>query len=360
MDASMADRLKVLVVESDQSAAMALADALKKHGVEALVARDAVSSLNVARAVKPDAVVINNQLAGGGGLVALKRIRSNVHTAHLPIIAMVKPPGTQDRKVLSEAGAQACVEQPVDAVELVSTIIKNLLPSLDFSQAPAEILQEPKRLAALKGTALLDSPPDESFDRVASLATRLLGTPTALMSLIDKDRQFFKSQVGLAQPWAAARQTRLSHSFCQWVVSSQEELVIEDAREHPVLRTNLAIKDLGVIAYAGVPLNAGAGQTMGSFCAIDSKPRSWSDDDLATLRDLAQVTEAYAVLKQANAEQPKNAPAAKGKSLEACGSAIKGLTSVLCRHESRLDNAGRADLLGIIKHHGQQLVAFAG
>jgi signal transduction histidine kinase len=149
------------------------------------------------------------------------------------------------------------------------------------------------RLAALQRVCLLDSESEESFDRLTRFATRLLDVPIALVSLVDADRQFFKSSIGLPEPWASRRQTPLSHSFCQYAVESGEPLVLEDAREHPLLYNNPAIGDLGVIAYAGVPLRDSAGFVLGTFCVIDNRPRDWPDGALETLRDLAQsvVTE---------------------------------------------------------------------
>lgn len=145
---------------------------------------------------------------------------------------------------------------------------------------------DPARLFALDRLDLLDSPPEPAYDRLTRLAARLLDAPVSLISLVDRDRQFFKSQVGLADPWASARQTPLSHSFCQYVVSEQRPLVVTDAREHPLLATNLAIPDLGVIAYAGVPLRSPEGSVIGSFCAIDTEPRVWTAEELAILEDL--------------------------------------------------------------------------
>jgi signal transduction histidine kinase len=91
----------------------------------------------------------------------------------------------------------------------------------------------------------------------------------ALVSLVDRERQFFKSSVGLPAPWATSRETPLSHSFCQHVVSSDRHLSVADARTHPLLRDNLAIADLGAIAYLGIPLTTAEGFTLGSFCAIE-------------------------------------------------------------------------------------------
>jgi signal transduction histidine kinase len=148
-------------------------------------------------------------------------------------------------------------------------------------------LTDPRRLGALRATGLLDSPPEEAFDRLTRLVTRVLHVPVALVTLVDGDRQFFKSCVGLPEMWAARRETPLSHSFCQYTVTTGEPLVIDDAREHPELRDNLAIPDIGIVAYAGIPLKTTDGHTLGTFCAIDTKPRSWTEADLETLRDLA-------------------------------------------------------------------------
>ena len=104
----------------------------------------------------------------------------------------------------------------------------------------------------------------------------MLHAPVALVSLVDRDRQFFKSCLGLPEPWASERGSPLSHSFCQHAVASREPLLVTDAREHPVLRDNLAIRDMGVIAYAGIPLIDADGYALGTLCVIDSQPRHWT------------------------------------------------------------------------------------
>ena len=147
---------------------------------------------------------------------------------------------------------------------------------------------ERARLQSLRATNLLDSAPEEAFDRFTRLATRVLGAPTSLVSLIDADRQFFKSTTGLREPWASRRETPLSHSFCQYVVADREMLAVEDAREHPVLKDNLAIDDIGVIAYAGSPLITSDDQALGSLCVIYPEPHTWTERELAILKDLAE------------------------------------------------------------------------
>jgi signal transduction histidine kinase len=173
------------------------------------------------------------------------------------------------------------------------------------------------RLAALRATALLDTPAEGAFDRLARLAARLLRAPVALVTLVDEDRQFFKSCIGLPEPWASRRETPLSHSFCQHAVARERPLVIEDARAHPLVHDNPAIQDLGVVAYAGIPLVTSDGVALGSFCVIDAVPRRWTEDDLATLTDLAAAVmteiELRAALERTEAARAEAAAATRAK-----------------------------------------------
>jgi GAF domain-containing protein len=121
-------------------------------------------------------------------------------------------------------------------------------------------LADPRRLAALHEGLLIDTEREESFDRIARLAAKVLNAPVALVSGVDRDRQFFKSCLGLPEPWASSRQSPLSHSFCQHAVARREPLVVSDAREVPDLRDNRAIREMGVIAYLGIPLITRDGQ----------------------------------------------------------------------------------------------------
>lgn len=149
-------------------------------------------------------------------------------------------------------------------------------------------MRDPARLQALEATGLLDTGPEESFDRLTRLATLLLDAPVSLVSLIDEKRQYFKSAAGLSEPWVSGRETPLSHSICQHVVNRDERLVISDAREVDALGDNLAVEH-GAVAYAGVPLRAPGGEVYGAFCVIDSKPRAWSDEQVALVEQLAEA-----------------------------------------------------------------------
>lgn len=146
---------------------------------------------------------------------------------------------------------------------------------------------DPDRLRALRSLYLLDTPSDRGFDELAQVARRALGVPVALISLVDRERQFLVSCPGLRQEWAERRETPLSHSFCQHVVATDGPLIVSDAREHALVRDNPAVRDLDVIAYAGVPLRTHDGFVVGTLCAIDHTPRQWQDAQIELLSRLA-------------------------------------------------------------------------
>ncbi len=159
-------------------------------------------------------------------------------------------------------------------------------------------INDPQRLAALGLSGLLDTPPEAAFDKFTALAQQILGVSVALISLVDEDRQFFKSQVGLPEPWAQARQTPLSHSFCQYVITRNAPLIVNDAHLNPLVKENLAVSEIGVVAYAGVPLRTASGQVIGAFCALDTKPVQWTPRDIEVLSALAEMVMREVALRQ--------------------------------------------------------------
>ena len=148
-------------------------------------------------------------------------------------------------------------------------------------------LADPTRLEAIKATGLVGVKEDPVLHRLTRLAAKTLGTSVALLSLVEEDRQFFASSWGLPEPWASERGTTLLHSFCQHVVISNQPLLVTDARQHPLVQRNLAIQDLDVIAYIGVPLVDSRDNTLGSMCVIEHEPRQWRPQDVEILHDFA-------------------------------------------------------------------------
>ncbi|MFI1151038.1 SpoIIE family protein phosphatase [Streptomyces sp. NPDC020817] len=141
------------------------------------------------------------------------------------------------------------------------------------------------------------------MDRFARLVSRLLRVPVAFVSLVEEDRQILPGLYGLLQPWAAARALPPSHALCRSVVDSGQPLVVPDARTDERLRTSpAAVEDLGVVAYAGMPLTDADGIVLGALCAVDHEPRTWSDGELSDLEDLAAACSAELCLRILSAQ----------------------------------------------------------
>ncbi|WP_295958008.1 GAF domain-containing protein, partial [uncultured Xanthomonas sp.] len=129
---------------------------------------------------------------------------------------------------------------------------------------PPALLDEPQRLSALRQLCLLDTPADQVFDLVTQLASRYLRVPIALVSLIDEQRQWFKSRVGLEVP-----QTPRSQAFCAYAIHSPELMVVPDARQDPRFRDNPLVTGPPFIRfYAGAPLLMADGASLGTLCVI--------------------------------------------------------------------------------------------
>jgi len=136
-----------------------------------------------------------------------------------------------------------------------------------------------------------DMPPQETLDRVTRMVCRLLNVPVSMVCVVDASRQSIKSAQGLGEPWASLGEMPLSHSICRHVVQLGVPLAIGDTGAETLLQGNLAINELGARAYLGVPLRNAEGQVVASLCAIAHEKRTWSGDDLATMRDLAALLE---------------------------------------------------------------------
>ena len=339
---------KTLLVASGSE--HAVVDVVRQLGWEATIATDALTVQNVTRRGPIAAAVLDAALPRGGAQLALKWIRSNADLAAIPVIVLTAEQGRDH--VYLDCGAQAVLPLPLNAKSLADVLTEVLDAKVTVPGPPREVMEDATRLAALRASGLLDNKPDEAFDDITRLIVNLLDAPTALLSIVDRDRQFFKSLVGLKEPHATARQTPLSHSFCQWVVSGRDQVVINDARSHPVLKTNLAIRDLGVVAYTGVPIYSADGQALGSLCAIDAKPRQWTQGQIETLLNLAKLVEAAAA--HASVLQAPPSIADFDRYVGAAGDAVAAAISLLRRQP--LSAPQRDMLLASIERHTGHLV----
>ncbi|MBE1490771.1 PP2C family protein-serine/threonine phosphatase [Plantactinospora soyae] len=155
------------------------------------------------------------------------------------------------------------------------------------------------RLAAVRRTGLLDTGPEEAFDRLTRLAATLLGTPFAFVTIADDTRSFWKSCVGVDSDDPADRQNRVEQSFCQYVIGSGTELIVPDARSDVRTAGNPSIELMGVAAWAGFPIHSPDGQVLGTFCAVDTAVRQWTRRDVDVLSTLAQAAAGEIALREA-------------------------------------------------------------
>jgi phosphoserine phosphatase RsbU/P len=145
---------------------------------------------------------------------------------------------------------------------------------------------EEARLSAVRHFRILDTPPDGSFDRITALAARLLRAPIAIVSIVDRDRIWFKSRYGLADVEQIGRDPGL----CASAILRDEPWVVTDAATDPrALANPLVAGSFGLRFYAGVPLTTTEGYNLGTLCVIDHEPREITDDELMTLQDLARL-----------------------------------------------------------------------
>lgn len=154
--------------------------------------------------------------------------------------------------------------------------------------------EESQRLCNLTGLDILDTPPEERFDSLTRMAKNTFKVPIALVSLVDKDRQWFKSCVGLP-----VRETARDISFCGHAILGDDLFIIPDASKDVRFEDNpLVLDEPNIRFYAGVPLKSISGDPLGTFCIIDSKPRTLNSLQIRSLKDLAFLAEREIAIDQ--------------------------------------------------------------
>jgi GAF domain-containing protein len=153
--------------------------------------------------------------------------------------------------------------------------------------SPENLAQEQARLTTLWSTNLLDSPPNACIDRITRLVQQYFQVPIAAVTMVDKDRVWFKSCLGL--PYTEAPRTG---SFCNHALEGGDFFVVNDAEKHPVFAGNtLVTGEVGIRFYAGQPLRAPDGHIVGFLCLLDQAPRAFTQAEVQTLADFAALVE---------------------------------------------------------------------
>jgi len=156
------------------------------------------------------------------------------------------------------------------------------------------ITDEQARLAALRRYRILDTDPEEAFDDLTMLASHICGTPMALITLIDKDRQWFKSEIGVG-----VRETERSVAFCTHAIHDGGIMEVPDAREDDRFRHNPMVVGVPHIRfYAGAPLVTPDGHALGTLCVVDTKPRRLTEVQTRALEALRRQAQAQLELRR--------------------------------------------------------------
>jgi serine/threonine protein kinase len=170
------------------------------------------------------------------------------------------------------------------ALEFQRALVRDLVEAgrVDLDRLASN---EEHRLAAVRRYNILDTPPDDAFDRITHLVCRTLDVPVAFISVIDVDREWFKSRRGI-ELTEIDRNTAL----CAIVVKTGEPLVVEDVRQHPAyLKNSIIAGDPTLHAFAAVPMRTHGGHSIGTLCVFDRRVRRFTDDEVDDLTQFAAI-----------------------------------------------------------------------
>lgn len=202
------------------------------------------------------------------------------------------------------------------------------------------LLFDPARLRALRDGGLLDVPPLVELDRLTAMLAERLHAPTALVTVIDLDRQFLIGARGVPPHVDTARQTDLAGSFCKHVVLDNAPLVIPDAMAEARVSGNTSIEALGVRSYLGIPITTAEGLRVGACCVIDRVPRAWSDQDIATVQQVAQIATSIVEGRMSRAAAERE----QKEKLDILGRITEGVVTIDREWRVRFTNAAAARL----------------
>lgn len=272
--------MKIVVVEDSSLVLEHLLDffASQPEFTVAGHARGEDEALALINQSAPDVVLLDLALSPGSGLNVLKRMRATGHPAR--VIILSHQPADAYRQRCLDAGADAFFEKTGDFGDLVAQLA-SWMPPLPLNEAP--------RLRALARLDILDTPEEEVFSAITRLAAAVIGTPIALVSLVDARRQWFKARVGI-EICEGSRET----SFCAHAIVNGGLFEVEDTHGDPRFADNPLVRgDPGIRFYAGMPLVLPGGEAIGTLCVIDRIPRRLDATQRMALEVLARnvVTE---------------------------------------------------------------------
>jgi CheY-like chemotaxis protein len=280
IEPALAER-SVLLGVTDPSMATVLSDAIRAERIRFNFFSAIDEALKLISKDRPSLVILEHDKAGVDGMANCRAIRQiKDHETPVVMVAAQEDPG---------AGA---------ATGVSDWLIKPFTSSYARTKIRAWVLRtecrwvratvpddEERRIASLRELKILDTEPEERFDRITRLAAALFNVPMAVISLVDEDRQWFKSCLGLN-----GKETPRDAAFCAHVVYSREPMIVPDAFQDVRFADNPVVTNEPRIRfYAGYPLMLDDGSCIGTLCLLDTRPRTLEGPDLERLHDLADI-----------------------------------------------------------------------
>lgn len=290
-DASPADqepaallRQSVVIGAVDAVLAGLLSDAVSPGEFRVVLRRSAQEAVEAVEADRPSLVLLEHSPGTIDGLAACRDIRrlAAAGAESLPMV-VVSARGTETGD--AELGVTEWIRVPFSAAYLQARVHAWMLRGACRWQPAGLPDNEEQRLAALGGLGVLDTPPEERFDRLTRLAAALFEVPVALITLVDRNRQWFKSRHGLE-----VRETPRDRSFCAHALFCDDVMVVPDTRHDSRFADNpLVTGEPRVRFYAGYPIRDASGTCFGTLCLVDTRPRDLDGMKLELLRDLGSL-----------------------------------------------------------------------
>jgi CheY-like chemotaxis protein len=278
----------VLLACSDPEVAAILAEAVGKGGLHLLQAEDANAALLLIRTQRPSMIILQHGLPSLPLPDLVGNIREeDAYGADVPVVVACNEEQRLSYGAELDAGVTDWLIKPFDSVYALARMRAWLLrTACRWVRAPRPG-NEAQRVEALRRLDILDSPPEERFDRHTRIAAALFDVPIALISLLDSDRQWYKSHYGLTTD-----EVGREAAFCAHTILGEDPMIVPDACQDPRFADNpLVTGDPHMRFYAGVPLTLSDGSRVGTLCLVDRRPRDLDDQQRQLLRDLGQIVE---------------------------------------------------------------------
>jgi CheY-like chemotaxis protein len=276
----------VVIDHCAESCNLAVAS-LEQAGFQVFSAGDGKVGLELMRQIRPAVVALEILLPGLHGFALCQEVRNDPALRRTRVIVTSSKSYPTDIKKALELGAVAYLTKPVTGEELVSAV----RTAIERKPVPPN---ETARLAALRRFRILDTTPEKGLDDLTLLASTICETPVAMISLVDSDRQWFKSKIG-----TDLAQTSRDIAFCAHGILQPDIFEVPDATADQRFRTNVLVTlEPKVRFYAGAPLLTAEGEALGMLCVIDHVARRLSDFQRKCLGLLSRLAMAQLELRR--------------------------------------------------------------